>query len=130
MAVETTYKNQTKVGSSASPVIEKISHPGRLKQLSVIFDGSDKDVRDSRVEIVYDTTSAELPTPQEIKKAHGDGSYGDSLVSLIAYSNWNYTFGYTIRPEVEVEVDSTLTLEVNNGSSNQIKFWSVVIYEQ
>lgn len=130
MTVDTEYVNQTKVGSSASPVIIKLSHPSKLRQLSVIFDGSDKDVRDSRVEISHGTSSAEFPTPQEIKKAHGDGSYGASLVSLIAYSNWNYTYGYTIRPEIEVEVDSTLELEVSNGSSNQIKFWSVIIYEE
>ena len=96
----------------------------------MIFDGSDKDVRNSRIEISHGTTSAELPTPEEIKKAHGDGSYGASLVSLIAYSNWGNTYGYTIRPEFEGEVDSTLELEISNGSSNQIKFRSVVVYEE
>lgn len=100
---------------SVTPI--QLASDEKLGHLSIFFDASDVDARESYVSVHHSGGGSPENFPQifEVVKSHGGNKCEGAQISISEYSRWGKDFGYTINFPTAFNAS---TIELHNGSSH------------
>jgi hypothetical protein len=120
------HTGQLSRNSSASAA--NLTSGNDIKQISALFSGSTKDVRDSNVILDYGGGNQSVfPTPRQLRRVHG-GTTESSQINLSTYNDVSYLYGYYI--DCSFELNNNVDIIMDNGDPhNSTKYECVALIQ-